>query len=286
VDDGSTDGSLAIAKSYASRQVKVISQPNQGASAARNLAYKNCTGDYIQYLDADDLLAPDKIERQVSLLQNFPNTVATCEWARFYSKPEEAQFITQTLWQDLDPVEFLVTIWRDHLMMHPAAWLVPRAISDQAGCWHEELSLNDDGEYFARVVLASQGVRFCWGAKSYYRSGNSTSLSTSKSYAAWRSAFQSIDLIVNNLLAKEDSGRIRQVCANAFQQLVYEIYPDAPDIRAQASLKISAFGSSNLRPKGSPSFERLSKLTGWRVAKLIQNAFHQNRQTRNWQENS
>jgi glycosyltransferase involved in cell wall biosynthesis len=271
VDDGSTDGSLAIAKNYASRQVKVISQPNQGASAARNTAYKNCIGDYIQYLDADDLLAPDKIERQVSLLQNFPNTVATCEWARFYRKPEEAQFIPQTLWQDLDPVEFLVTVWQEHLMMHPAAWLTPRAICDQAGYWNEELSLNDDGEYFARVVLASQGVKFCWGARSYYRSGNAGSLSGSKSRKAWESAFLSLKLGTQNLLAAQNSLQTRQVCADVFQRFIYETYPDVLDLRQQAEVRVAELGGSTLEPEGGLMFQILSTCVGWQMAKQTQN---------------
>ncbi len=70
VDDGSTDNSLAIAKSFESSIVKVISQENKGASTARNIALKEAQGDFIQYLDADDLLAPDKIELQVGLLEN------------------------------------------------------------------------------------------------------------------------------------------------------------------------------------------------------------------------
>jgi glycosyltransferase involved in cell wall biosynthesis len=275
VDDGSTDGSLAIAKSYASQRVKVISQRNQGASTARNTAYSNCTGDYIQYLDADDLLAPDKIEQQVNLLQNFPNTLAACEWARFYRKPEEAQFIPQTLWQDLDPVDFLIAVWQEHLMMHPAAWLVPRAIAAKAGRWHEELSLNDDGEYFARVVLASQGVRFCWGAKSYYRSGNAGSLSGSKSRKAWESAFLSLKLGTENLLAAQDSLRTRQVCANVFQRFIYEVYPDVPDLRQRAEMRVAELGGSTLEPEGGLMFQLLSTWVGWQMAKQTQNfAYH------------
>ena len=67
VDDGSRDDTLAIAKTYESKRVKVISQENKGASTARNRALKAAQGDFIQYLDADDLLAPDKIERQLKL---------------------------------------------------------------------------------------------------------------------------------------------------------------------------------------------------------------------------
>ena len=63
VDDGSTDRTLAIARQFESDQFRVVTQKNQGAAATRNQALSLCRGDYIQYLDADDLIAPDKISR-------------------------------------------------------------------------------------------------------------------------------------------------------------------------------------------------------------------------------
>src|SRR5579859_7571422 len=69
VVDGSTDDTLAIAKSFASSQVKVFSQAQSGASAARNKAYRECQGELIQFLDADDLLEPNKIQTQVERLE-------------------------------------------------------------------------------------------------------------------------------------------------------------------------------------------------------------------------
>src|ERR1700741_4422028 len=65
VDDGSTDATLPIARGFRSREVSVLTQPNQGAATARNTALSRCQGDVIQWLDADDLLAPDKIARQM-----------------------------------------------------------------------------------------------------------------------------------------------------------------------------------------------------------------------------
>jgi glycosyltransferase involved in cell wall biosynthesis len=59
IDDGSTDNSLEIARSY---PVKVISQVNKGLSSARNTGIMNATGDYILFLDADDILLPNCIQ--------------------------------------------------------------------------------------------------------------------------------------------------------------------------------------------------------------------------------
>src|SRR5262252_8996544 len=61
VDDGSTDRTLEIARTFESRVVRVIAQSNSGAPAARNRALAHAQGEYIQWLDADDLLAPSKI---------------------------------------------------------------------------------------------------------------------------------------------------------------------------------------------------------------------------------
>src|ERR1700722_5430389 len=68
VDDGSSDGTAIVAQRFASKEVTVVSTENQGAAAARNRALQHCKGDYIQWLDADDLLARDKIERQLAAL--------------------------------------------------------------------------------------------------------------------------------------------------------------------------------------------------------------------------
>src|SRR5262245_53234733 len=65
VDDGSSDDTLRLARRFESAAVLVVSQANQGAAAARNKAFSLCQGDYIQWLDADDLLETDKIERQM-----------------------------------------------------------------------------------------------------------------------------------------------------------------------------------------------------------------------------
>ncbi|MEM9922928.1 MAG: glycosyltransferase family 2 protein [Cyanobacteria bacterium P01_D01_bin.50] len=271
VDDGSKDNSLAIAQQFEAHNVKVISQENKGASAARNRALKEAQGDFIQYLDADDLLAPDKIERQIQFLgQHDFGYVAAGEWARFYHSPSEAKFIPQSLWADMSPVDWLVEAWENHWMMHPAAWLVPRTIVEQVGSWDERLSLNDDGEYFCRVILASIGVKFCWGARAYYRSGNSGSLSASKSYSAWKSAFRSLELGTNNLLARENSQRTRHVCATVFQRFVYEVYPDAPDLQKAAKAKVEQFGGSDLKPSGGPTFQLLASVLGWQRAKQVQ----------------
>jgi glycosyltransferase involved in cell wall biosynthesis len=271
VDDGSTDGSLAIAKTFESCNVKVISQVNQGGSAARNQALKISQGDFIQYLDADDLLAPNKIELQIKCLgQEQIGYIAAGEWARFYKISSEAQFISQPPWADMEPIDWLICTWSGNWMMHPAAWLVPRQIADRAGYWNESLSLDDDGEYFCRIVLASQGVKFCQGARSYYRSGLTGTVSGLKSDRAWQSALDSLNLCTEAILRQEDSLRSRQACASRYKRFIYAVYPNVTDLIREADNNIDELGGSTVKPDGGWLFQVLSKLLGWRNARLLQ----------------
>src|ERR1700744_3507890 len=68
IDDGSTDNSLQVAQQFISEKVKIFHQENKGASVARNYGLTKAKGDYIQFLDADDILSNNKIEAQMTVL--------------------------------------------------------------------------------------------------------------------------------------------------------------------------------------------------------------------------
>src|SRR5881394_1395583 len=111
VDDGSRDQTLSIARQFASKNVSVITQDNQGGSAARNRAFTICQGEFIQWLDADDLLSPDKIARQMNKAVGELETKRTLisgAWAYFMYSRIRARFVPTPLWCDLAPVEWLI----------------------------------------------------------------------------------------------------------------------------------------------------------------------------------
>jgi hypothetical protein len=154
-------------------------------------------------------------------------------------------------------------------MMHPAAWLISKLLADKAGPWVETRSPDDDGEYFTRVVLASQGVVFCREAISYYRSGLPDSLSRAKSDHAWAAAFGSLELATKSLRQIEDSTRTRHACATAFQRFIFEAYPRATACRHRAKQYVAALGGSALQPEGGPKFQLVRHLLGWRLARRL-----------------
>jgi len=275
VDDGSTDNSAAIARSYAERGVVLVVQPNRGQSAAFNTALRTARGDFYEFLDADDLLDPAKIELQLTLLSQHPSgTLCTGAWARFRDDPGDAVFRPEPVWRDLSPTEWLITSWEGGGMMHGAAWLVPADLVRKAGYWNEGLSLTNDFDFFTRVVLSSREVVFCPGARTYYRSNINTSLSNKKSRAALRSAYDSIVLGTGALLRHEDSARTRHASAVSFMRFVQSYYPRERDILRAAETAARRLGGCRLRAEGGKAFLALSRLVGWKAARRVQLAYY------------
>jgi len=267
VNDGSRDGSLAVAQRFAARGVHVIDQPNAGASAARNHGLRLARGEFIQFLDADDLISPDKIAVQLDLLRTKPaGTLATCAWGRFQDDPAATQFVDDAVFRDFAPVDFLVLAGDTGSMMHPSCWLLPRAVVERAGTWDESLSLNDDGEYFARTLLASAGMAYSTTGRSYYRSGLPGSLSQQRGELARRSQFRSLELITQHLLAAENSARTRRAAANYFQRFVHDFYPFPADLMLAAESRVAALGGATLAtPPMGPQTRRLAAVLGWKT---------------------
>lgn len=271
VDDGSRDDTLAVARAHAARhpgRIRVETQSNAGASAARNHGLRLARGDYLQFLDADDLLSPGKIAAQAGFLSaRPPGTLATCAWGRFHDDPAAARFVDDAVFRDFSAVDFLVLAGDTGAMLHPSCWLVPRTVAERAGPWDESLSLNDDGEYFARIMLASAGFAFCAEptARSYYRSGLGGSLSQQRGEKARRSQFRSIELIAAHLQAAEASPRTRRAAANYYQRFVHDFFPYPADLMREAETRIAALGGSTLpAPPMGPRSAALARLIGWR----------------------
>jgi glycosyltransferase involved in cell wall biosynthesis len=283
VNDGSTDRTGEILDAYDEdyERVRVLHQENQGQCAAANDAYRAAKGDLIKFFDADDLLSPQFVEKQVLELEGSTKHVASAEWARFYDDPAEATFEPEPVWQDMDPVDWLVTAWKDaRPMMQCALWLIPRSVLEEAGLWDERLSLINDFEFFARVLVHTEGVRFATGARLYYRSGLDDSLSGQDSREHVESEFQSLMDGTQHLLDREDSPRTRRAAANMLQDFIYGRYPNHPDLRAKMRSRIEELGGSDLEPKGPPGFEMLRPLLGWRLARRVQRFAERNELTR------
>jgi glycosyltransferase involved in cell wall biosynthesis len=273
VDDGSTDRTLAIARRFQSDSVLVVTQENQGAAATRNKAFSLSHGDYIQWLDADDLLAPDKIERQIEILNQSPSkrTLASAAWGKFKYRSRKANFVRTALWCDLSPTEYLLRRMGQNLYMQTATWLVSRELTEAAGPWDTRLLGDDDNEYFCRVLLESDRVRFVPDARVYYRnfgygSLSYVGLSNQKIDAHWLS----MQLHLRYLQSMENSERVRVACVKYLQTWLPFFYPQRPDIVMTAEAMARNLGGQLEVPRSSWKFFWIGALLGPEVAKRVQ----------------
>jgi len=275
VDDGSTDKTFSIARQFVSADVKSVTQENAGASATRNMAFSICKGDYIQWLDADDLLAPDKIARQMVVAESCADKkiLLSSEWGRFNFRLGRAKLIPTPLWADLSPVEWLLLKMGRDLHMANQSWLTSRELTEAAGAWDERLSLDDDGEYFCRVLLASSGVKFVSGAGSFYRiSGTSGLSNVDQSDKKLESLWLSMQRHIGYLRSLEDSARTRAACVAYLGNWLNYFYPARPDlIEAVKQLAVTLGGRLELKPL-RPKYAWLEKPFGRRFASRAQTA--------------
>ena len=271
VDDGSTDGSLGVLDRFRERGVEVIVQDNAGQCAAANRALAQAKGKYIKFFDADDLLHPEMIERQMRALAGRSDAIALGEWARFHHRTDEALFKPLAMYRNAKPVDWLTSEFlTGEPMMQCAMFLVPRSILDRTGGWDESLSLINDFEFFARVLVAGAEIVYAPGARMYYRSSLSGSLSAQKSRAAAESAALALRLGTSHLLAAENSPRTRRAAANMLQTFEYTFYPEFADLRRTLAARIDQLGGSDLKPDGPPGFHALRPWIGWRAARRAQ----------------
>jgi glycosyltransferase involved in cell wall biosynthesis len=272
VDDGSPDQTLAVARQFEHYGVQVVSQKNQGASAARNKAFDLSQGDFIQWLDADDLLAPDKIARQMEVAEQCPSkrTLISGAWGHFLYRQQQADFVPTALWRDLPVNEWLLLKMGQNLHMQTATWLVSRALTEAAGPWDTTLTTDDDGEYFCRVIAQSKGVRFVPEAKVYYRSHGSNTLSyLGLSSPKLDSQFKSMRLHISCLRSLEDSERVRVACLNYLRTWFFYFYPERPDLVRRLREMARELGGLLETPQLSWKYSWIKTVFGWRVAKRM-----------------
>jgi glycosyltransferase involved in cell wall biosynthesis len=278
VDDGSTDQTFAVARQFASKDVAVVTHKNQGAAATRNSAFSLSQGDYIQWLDADDLLSPDKVAKQMEIAEEIgdPRMLLSSEWGYFAYRCLKARFSPTSLWCDLSPVEWLLRKMGQNLHMQTATWLTSRQLSDAAGAWDVRLLSDDDGEFFCRVLLASSGVRFVPGAKVFYRVTPSSRLShVGMSDRKIDALLLSMQLHVKYIRSLEESDRVRAACMTYLHNWLLYFYPERPDLMKELKSLATSLGHQLEMPRLRWKYAWIKTLFGWGPAKYAQLALPQ-----------
>ncbi|MCB1097947.1 MAG: glycosyltransferase family 2 protein [Verrucomicrobiae bacterium] len=270
VDDGSTDRTLEIAERFQSPKVKIHQQDNQGASSARNLAFELSSGDYVMWLDADDMMSSDKIERQVERIRLLESErfMISCGWKHFHYDPQRGGLNRNSLWADLTREEWLYRKLANNDHQQTATWLISRELALEAGKWDERMITDDDGDFFLRVLMVSNGVKFVEGPLVYYRRtpfgswGDLTSCPL-RLQAQWLS----MQSHVRNLLFLEDSPRSREACINFLQRWFHHYYKDEVELVSEFESLASDLGGELQPPRLAWKYRWVQKIFGWSTAK-------------------
>jgi glycosyltransferase involved in cell wall biosynthesis len=155
VDDGSTDNTVEVAKSFGDR-VRVLSQKNSGAGAARNAGVAAARGKWIAFQDSDDEWCPQKLERQLAVLQKHGGvwcaTLAVDADGKplgHFARPRDREVEANVSFSSTEALR-----WVDGLA-HPAiqSMLIEKTLVEKAGPFDEKLFAAEDTEFIFRVSL-------------------------------------------------------------------------------------------------------------------------------------
>jgi len=165
VDDGSTDSSLEKIRAFGDA-VQFESGPNQGGNVARNRLLELASGEWLQYLDADDYLHKDKVARQLEEAQNLD--AADVLWSpsvyEYWENGDVSELVTQEL-VDEDPWVALIR-WR---LSQTGASLWRASTLRAVGGWKADQPRCQEHELYLRLLKHSASFQFCPSALSYYR---------------------------------------------------------------------------------------------------------------------
>jgi len=218
-------------------------------------------------------LALDKIERQMVALRETDSklTLLSSPWAYFYHRTNQAQFVRNALWEDLTPVEWLIRKLGLNLHMQNATYLVSRELAEAAGPWDTTLNFDQDGDYFCRVLMASEETRFVPEARVFYRASGSNRISfIGNSNRKKESLLRSMKVHVGSLRSLEESDRVRAACLTYLQTWYENFYPDQPDMMKELQALAADLGGELKEPALRWKYAWMKPIFGWNAAKRAQ----------------
>ena len=160
VDDGSTDGSLEVLASFGEK-IRVIRAEHRGGNHARNAALAASTGEWIQFLDADDFLLPAKIAHQ---FQEVPAAEADVIFSPVHFD-QDGQRTTS----EVDGTRDAETLWLAWQLPQTGGCLWRKSALEKIGAWNEATSCCQEFELYLRAIESGLRFRFAPTANAVYR---------------------------------------------------------------------------------------------------------------------
>jgi glycosyltransferase involved in cell wall biosynthesis len=203
IDDRSTDGTNAILKEYSNKDNRfvTVSKPTelkQGASISKNLGLQIARGKYIQFLDSDDILAENKLEEQIAILKNEnEKVISVCITTHFKDIRDAVLFDIERIdYRNFNnPEEYFELIGEIGGYYAPESFLINKELINFSGHWNENLTLNDDGEFFFRIIHNSNKIVFTHDTFVRHRQKTGDNLSMLNSFQKANSLLNSWKII-------------------------------------------------------------------------------------------
>ncbi len=209
VDDGSTDNTDEVVGAYVEKdsRFKYFHRPEEhlpGGNGARNYGFKMSQGEYVNWLDSDDLFSENKIEEQLKLIIGKSYAVCTCKWGRFEQK-DYFKLKDLEIYKDYKPGYHLLRFYGKKGAFFPShTFLIHKDIISKSGLWNEYLKINQDGEFYCRVLINATEVVFSSLSYILYRSNSNNKTSDLISEIKAKHAIVSWRLIEDQLKIIED----------------------------------------------------------------------------------
>ncbi|PZV06832.1 MAG: glycosyl transferase family A [Leptolyngbya sp.] len=149
IDDGSTDGTLAVLSNFKDPRIKIFSYENGGLPVARNRGINRATGEFISFIDADDLWSIDKLEQQVQALNHHPQAGVAYSWTAFVDEQGEFLYARESSYLEGDVYPQLLV---RNFISSGSNILVRRSVIETVGLFDPQLQSVEDWEYYLRLA--------------------------------------------------------------------------------------------------------------------------------------
>jgi len=267
IDDGSTDGTVDVIRRTSvpvGIELKLIEQANSGAAQARNVGLEHANGTYVQFLDADDELLPEKIARQVKLAQEheLPDLIV----GSYKVISPEGTFVRDEV-QALGPRDKWMDV-AQHNMGITSALLWKKDAVVRAGGWDQSLGSSQEYDLLFRIMKGGATIAYDDALNTLIHKRND-SISHTNLAKNWSRFVELRGRMVDHIRTLNDGRDLqpyRQVIFDSIR-ILYAHDP-ASAMRYHASLLPADFKPS-VSPTSGSSYITLHRLIGFRGAQWI-----------------
>ena len=266
VNDGSTDRTSDLIREQFPF-VRLLETENRGVSHARNLGMSIAQGRYLQFLDADDLLTPNKSLIQIAALEKTNSDVAYGDWNRLEADSNGTYRISGTITRKMEAspeIALFTDFW-----CPLAAYLFRREIVDKVGSWNTDLPIIQDARFTLDCALHGASFTYVPGVAASYRTHDNGSLSTCNRPSALVDQLRNAQQVQQWWMERGGVSEARRAALlKVYGQVARASYETDRSTFDAACLALEQLDPDYI-PSSPRSLAIVSRLTGYRTAESV-----------------